>query len=277
MTTETAYRRTAPPRRTRTEHHEDEMTTSGPPRERAKYVVVREHLLDLVEAGLEPGSPLPSERELCAQFAVSRMTVRQAVDTLVADGVLVRQQGRGTFVAQPKVDLQARLTSFTEEMRLRGMQPGAVFLTAETVPAQPGVARALEIEPEQPVHHLRRLLTADATPMSIEENWVPASLVPDLLDGRLSFSVFGRLTEAGFAPEWGEDVIEGHAATREEAMLLGVEDGAPTLDITRRTFHEHVVVDYSRSLYRADRYTLWVPVAAPNPTTPTTRRTKEGH
>ena len=107
-------------------------------RSRAKYVVVREHLLALIAQGLEPGAPMPSERELCELFGVSRMTVRQAVDTLVVDGVLKRHQGKGTFVASPKVDLQLRLTSFTEEMRRRGMTPGAVFLIAATVPAAPG-------------------------------------------------------------------------------------------------------------------------------------------
>ena len=234
-------------------------------RSRAKYVVVREHLLALIDQGLKPGAPMPSERELCELFGVSRMTVRQAVDTLVVDGVLKRHQGKGTFVASPKVDLQLRLTSFTEEMRRRGMIPGAVFLVAATIPASPVVAEALELDDGAPVHHLRRLLTADSTPMAIEENWIPARLLPRLLDGPLTFSVYGELTRAGLAPEWGEDMIEGRAATAEEAVLLGVPERAPALDITRRTFHGQLAVDYSHSLYRADRYTLWVPVAAPGP------------
>ena len=175
-------------------------------RSRAKYVVVREHLLALIAQGLKPGAPMPSERELCELFGVSRMTVRQAVDTLVVDGVLKRHQGKGTFVASPKVDLQLRLTSFTEEMRRRGMIPGAVFLIAATAPASPVVAEALELDDGAPVHHLRRLLTADSTPMAIEENWIPARLLPRLLDGPLTFSVYGELTRAGLAPEWGEDM-----------------------------------------------------------------------
>ena len=88
-------------------------TTPGSPPP-AKYVVVRDHLLALVAQGLAPGTPVPSERELCESFGVSRMTVRQAIDTLVVDGVLERQQGRGTFVAPPKLDLQVRLTNLTD-------------------------------------------------------------------------------------------------------------------------------------------------------------------
>ncbi len=230
-----------------------------------KYIRVRDHLLQEVRAGLAPGSPIPSERELCRRFQVSRMTVRQAIDTLVSDGVLERHQGKGTFVAKPKVDLQARLTSFSQEMRRRGMEPGAVVLLAETTTATAEVAQALEQPPGCQVHHLLRLLTADSVPMALQENWVPADVLPSLLTEGLSFSVYERLASAGLGPRWGEDLIEARAATREEATLLSVREGAPTLSIARRTFHEHTVVDHSRSIYRADRYALWVPVAAPSP------------
>ena len=203
----------------------------------AKYVIVRNHLLDLVRNGLANGSPVPSERELCEQFEVSRMTVCQAIDTLVVDGILERHQ----------------------------MEPGVVMLQAETVASDETVAEALELEAGAEVHHLRRLLTANAIPMAIEENWIPAALLPDLLRTSPNFSIYAELTQVGMAPEWGEDMIEAHAATAQEAALLSVQEGAPTLDITRRTFHEHRAIDYSRTLFRADRYTLWVPVAAPKP------------
>ena len=219
-------------------------------RKPAKYVIVRNYLLDLVRNGLANGSPVPSERELCEQFEVSRMTVHQ---------------GKGTFVAPPKLDLQVRLTSFTQEMQRRGMEPGVVMLQAETVASDETVAEALELEAGAEVHHLRRLLTANAIPMAIEENWIPAALLPNLLRTSPNFSVYAELTSADLAPQWGEDMIEAHAATAQEAALLSVPEGAPTLDITRRTFHEHCAIDYSRTLFRADRYTLWVPVAAPKP------------
>ena len=105
------------------------LSTRGAPcprtqvRSRQSYVIVRNHLLDLVRNGLANGSPVPSERELCEQFEVSRMTVRQAIDTLVVDGILERHQGKGTFVAPPKLDLQVRLTSFTQEMHVAEWSP----------------------------------------------------------------------------------------------------------------------------------------------------------
>jgi len=127
------------------------------------------------------------------------------------------------------------------------------------------LARSQAGEAGAGVPPLRRLLTANAIPMAIEENWIPAALLPNLLRTSPNFSVYAELTSADLAPQWGEDMIEAHAATAQEAALLSVPEGAPTLDITRRTFHEHCAIDYSRTLFRADRYTLWVPVAAPKP------------
>ena len=112
-----------------------------------KYLQVRDYLRIVAEQELQPGDPVPSERDLCDRFGVSRMTVRQAVDALVVEGLLQRVQGSALFVARPKVDLQVRLTSFTEEMRRRGMTPSVRHLRAETVPADAAVAQALEISP----------------------------------------------------------------------------------------------------------------------------------
>ena len=240
-----------------------------------KYVVVRDHLLGLIRDRLGVGDPIPSERELCERFSVSRMTVRQAIDTLVVDGALERHQGRGTFVAPPKVDLQLRLTSFTEEMQRRGMAPGSRTLAAHTGPAEDDLAETLELEPGTPVHYLRRLRTADGVPMALEDNWVSATLVPDLLESSTQ-SVYAMLTAHDMRPDWGEDVIEARTIGPEDAALLDVPEQAPGLYISRRTYRGHQAVGYSHSLYRADRYALWVPVASPRPTLMPPPRTTTG-
>ena len=236
------------------------------PKAPPKYVVVRDYLKGLIRDGLGVGEPIPSERELCDRFSVSRMTVRQAIDTLVVDGALERQQGRGTFVAPAKVDLQLRLTSFTEEMRRRGMTPGSRTLAGRTLPADEGLADTLEVEPGAPVHYLRRLRTADGVPMAIEDNWVSAALLPDLLEPQEQFSVYAMLTAHNMRPDWGEDVIEARVIGPADGALLDVPDHAPWLYISRRTYRGHQAVGYSHTLYRADRYSLWVPVASPRPT-----------
>ncbi len=240
-----------------------------------KYLTVRDHLRGLIADGLAVGEAIPSERELCDQFGVSRMTVRQAVDALVVEGLLERVQGRGTFVAQPKVDLQLRLVSFPEEMRRRGMEPSLRVLAAERMPAPPHVADALDLRAGGEVYYLRRLRMADGSPMAVEENWVPAGLVPDLLDLEPAPSVYEALTSRDLAPTWGEDVIEAVQLEDEVAGLLGQEAGTAGLQIRRRTFSGDLAVDYAVSIYRADRYSLWVPVSAPGPTLVPSRRRLE--
>jgi GntR family transcriptional regulator len=229
-----------------------------------KHVEVRDYLYVMATHELQPGDPVPSERELCDRFGVSRMTVRQAVDALAVQGLLQRVQGSGTFVARPKVDLQVRLTSFSEEMRRRGMTPSVRNLRAEEIPASSGVARALELSTGDPVVHLHQLRLADDEPMSVEHTWLPAVLVPGLLDDGPPASLYVALERRGILPTWGEDSVDAGDADPEEARLLGIPSGRSVLRIARRAFNADVSVEYSRSVYRSDRYTLWVPLARPN-------------
>ncbi|WP_229734661.1 GntR family transcriptional regulator [Cellulomonas carbonis] len=237
-----------------------------------KYVRVRDYLRSLVTHELAVGDPIPSERALCERFGVSRMTVRQAVDALVVEGLLAREQGRGTFVAPTKVDLEVRLSSFGEEMRRRGMEPASKVLAAEVAQATPDVADALEILPGEDVWSLHRVRYADGEPMAIEQTWLPRALLPGLLDDGVPESLYGELRRRGHVPDWGEETVAAGEADAEAADLLGVADGAPVLRLTRRTFAGQTACVYARSSYRADRYVLWVPLRAPRARlTPRTR------
>lgn len=228
-----------------------------------KYVRVRDYLRSLVTHELQTGDAIPSERVLCERFGVSRMTVRQAVDALVVEGLLQREQGRGTFVAPSRMDLEVRLASFGEEMRRRGMEPSSTVLAAEEVPATPDVADALDLVPGERVHYLHRVRLADGVPMAIEQTWVPAGLVPGLLGDGAPESIYGELRRRGLEPDWGEDTVAASEVDAQDAGLLGLRTGAAVLRLTRRTFAGDVACAYSRSSYRADRYVLWVPLRAP--------------
>ncbi|MBX9245923.1 GntR family transcriptional regulator [Actinotalea ferrariae] len=230
-----------------------------------KYVRVRDYLRSLVTHELAVGDAIPSERVLCERFGVSRMTVRQAVDALVVEGLLQREQGRGTFVAPSKMDLEVRLASFGEEMRRRGMEPSSTVLTVEEVAASPDVADALELVPGERVHYLHRVRHADGEPMAIEQTWVPAALVPGLLADGAPESIYGELRRRGLDPDWGEDTVAASEVDSQDATLLGLRPGAAVLRLARRTFAGDVACAYSRSSYRADRYVLWVPLRAPRP------------
>src|SRR5215207_2602690 len=120
-----------------------------------KHVQVREYVRALVRDA-EPGSPAPSERELVQQFGVARMTVRQAMDALVTEGLLERIPGRGTFVARPRRGV-GRLRSYTEEMAARGLLAESQTLVARREQAGPGVARALGVTPGDAVIRWKRL------------------------------------------------------------------------------------------------------------------------
>lgn len=240
---------------------------SGVPKHRQLEDILRR----FVDQHAPAGAALPSERELAAHFNVARMTIRQSIDALVADEVLERVVGVGTFVARPKLDLQIKLTSYSEEMHRRGMVPDARVLTFEQVPASHLVARELQIDPGQPVVRFRRQLLADGEPMSVDENFIPAWHVPGMLDEEPPTSLYRVLSERyGMVIEWGEDTIEATAASASIARLLNVELGAPLLKIQRHAYVSRSMVDYSVSYYRADRYKLWVPLQRPGIRTPRT-------
>jgi GntR family transcriptional regulator len=237
-----------------------EAAVGARPRSRGvhKHVQVREYVRELI-GGAEPGTPAPSERELVQQFGVARMTVRQALDALVGEGLLERIPGRGTFVAQHRVDQVPRLQGFTEEMARRGMTPTSRTLLARLEAAGPGVARALEISLGEPVVHWQRLRFADASPMGVQDVYLAAELVPGLLE-TLPESLYAELERRDLEPTWGEDSVDAGIAGEQEAKLLGVAVGHPVLRVARRTFSDKKPVEVSRTSYRADRFTMWVPL-----------------
>lgn len=221
-----------------------------------KHVQVREYVRSLV-SGAAPGSAAPSERELVHRFGVARMTVRQAMDALVVEGLLERIPGRGTFVARPR-RAPSRVTSFSEDMVRRGLLAESQTLLARREQAGPGVARALNLTEGDAVIHWRRLRRADSTPMCIEDAYLNEILIPGFLQGGMPTSLYDALGARGLRPTWAEDSVNADSATEEEARHLEVEPGTPVLRHSRRATADDKVVEVSRSVYRSDRFTLWV-------------------
>ncbi|MFC6285980.1 GntR family transcriptional regulator [Nocardioides sp. GCM10027113] len=221
-----------------------------------KHVQVREYVRDLVK-DLAPGSPAPSERELVQKFGVARMTVRQAMDALVSEGLLERVPGRGTFVARPRREV-GRLLGYTEEMSRRGMLAESQTLLARREQAGPGVARALSITEGDAVIHWKRLRRADSAPMCIEDAYLNEVLIPGFLQSGMPTSLYDALSQRGLRPTWAEDSVTADLATEDEATLLEVKPGAAVLRQSRRALCDEKVVEVSRSVYRADRFTMWV-------------------
>jgi len=221
-----------------------------------KHVQVREHVRTLV-AGAAPGSAAPSERELVQRFGVARMTVRQALDALVSEGLLERMPGRGTFVARPRRSA-SRLTSYTEEMRRRGLLPESQTLLARREQAGPGVARALNITEGDAVIHWRRLRRGDGTPVCLEDAYLNEVLLPGFLQTGMPTSLYEALDARGLRPTWGEDSIAADLASEQESTLLEVAPGGAVLRHSRRAMVGEKTIEVSRSVYRADRFSMWV-------------------
>jgi GntR family transcriptional regulator len=221
-----------------------------------KHIQVREYVRELID-GCGPGTPAPSERELVQRFGVARMTVRQAMDALVGEGLLERVPGRGTFVAEPRTQ-PGKLLSFSEEMSRRGLLAESQTLIARREKAGPGVARALQLTEGDPVIHWKRLRRADGAPMCIEDAYLSEILLPGFLQSGMPTSLYDALGARGLHPTWAEDSVTADLATTEEAAQLEVEDGASVLRISRRALANERPVEVSRSVYRSDRYTLWV-------------------
>ncbi len=210
---------------------------------------------------LRPGERLPSDAELCAQFGVSRMTARNAMERLAVDGLIRREPGRGSFVAEPPAHRRAnRLMTFTEEMRRAGRVPSSRILTRVIRPSSETEASSLGIPPRQPVVHLRRLRQADDQPIALESTILIGACADAVMTADLAHgSLHETLGRAGFVLFRGTGTISAAAATAEEARQLGIRTGDPLL-VERRVIRDGHGrrIEATESVYAADRYALEV-------------------
>jgi GntR family transcriptional regulator len=223
-----------------------------------KQSQTRDRVVDLIES-LAVGSAIPSERQLSADLGVSRLTVRAALDELVREGHLVRRPGSGTFVGEPKIAQQLTMTSFTEDMRRRGMRPASRTLSLTTTMAGAYLGRCLHVSPSERIVVAKRLRLADAETMAIETLHVRESLVPGLSAADLDGMSFYELLEKryGITIVGGIQTIEPTVTNEEESAALGVPVHSPAFQFERTTRSEAgEIVEFVRSIYRGDRYRL---------------------
>jgi GntR family transcriptional regulator len=210
----------------------------------------------LVES-LPPGSPLPSERELAERFELARMTLRGEIERLAAEGLVYRIHGRGTFVAEPRVAQEATFSSFSEDMRARGLTPGSIVRSVSLTEADGFLAGALELAPGAPVVCLDRVRTADGEPLAVEQAFVPAESFPGIeVEDFSSASLFEVLRR-----RYGVELRDAHqrvvavAIEGDDADALGAEEGQPGLSFyTLARDGAGTPVYYAVSLFRGDRY-----------------------
>jgi GntR family transcriptional regulator len=227
--------------------------------DRPKGDQIRKILQELTR-NLSAGTVLPSERVLAERFGVARMTVRQEVDRVVAEGLAARRPGGGTFVAEPR---PARMltSSFSQDMRARGITPGAKVLEHRVGAAEEALAKELQEPVGTPVLHLVRLRTADGEPMAIERTALSLRRYPGLDEIDLSDLSLYDMLSSRWGVTLGTVCASIVAATPDpgDSDLLGIEPTTPCLIITSapRTASGEVI-EFGRTTYRSDRYDLTV-------------------
>jgi GntR family transcriptional regulator len=223
-----------------------------------RYYEIEQELRARV-ARSHPGDPLPSDADLCAEFGVSRMTARHAIDQLKSEGLVRRVPGRGTFVAERRTHRQAgNLLSFSEEMRRRGIEARSRVVEHLLREPSEAEARRLGVARGEQVVALTRVRIGDGRPVALETAVLPAACA-DALDGHdlESGSLHEALVAGGRVPTAGRGSIRSEAASSRDARLLEVPRGSPLL------VEERVIVDQRRrpvelteSRYASERYSL---------------------
>lgn len=222
------------------------------------YYQLQEHLKTKIENGeLKSGDPIPSEREMAEKYEISRMTVRQAVNNLVNEGLLTRSKGRGTFVADQKIEQPLmKLTGFSEDMKRRGIEPGSKLISFDVIKASKKVSKHLNINEGDAVYQISRLRLGAGDPMAYEVSYLPEKRIPKIPKDNIRGSLYSFIEEClGLKIERAIQTLEPSFATALESDMLTIEKGSPVLLLERTTFlHDDVPIEYVKSIYRGDRY-----------------------
>jgi GntR family transcriptional regulator len=222
------------------------------------YLQVYDAVADAIASGrLKPGDRLPTERSLCAQFDISRATVRRAMRRLSDEGLIDAKVGRGSFVrGGPLAEPPNALMSFTELARARGLAPSSQVLAQNVRPATLEETTVFGIDMQDLVFDLERLRLLDDAPLAIERTRIPVNIAPAL--PHLDFgkaSVYEALESAGAAPTLAEAVVRAELAEGPAAVVLDVPVGAPLVICTTMSYDAvNRLVEIGEIAYRADRY-----------------------
>jgi GntR family transcriptional regulator len=223
------------------------------------YLKLRQAIEEAIQSGrLKHGDALPPERDMAEDAAVSRVTVRKAIDDLARDGLLVRRHGSGTFVVKPIARMQqplTRLTSFTEDMRRRGMTASTRWLDRGLYYPTADETMSLGLSSSAQVARLTRLRLANEQPIALEVTSLPDDILKD--PQSVENSLYMVLEKNGIRPIRAIQRISARNLTDDETVLLGVPPGSAALSVQRMAYLESGrIMEVSKALYRSDAYDL---------------------
>lgn len=226
------------------------------------YYQLMDILVDRIDSGeLKEHDRLPSERELCEMYNVSRTTVRQAMQELEKENYIYKQHGKGTYVS-PKIINQSlvKFYSFTEEMKKINKVPSTKVLAFEQVDCDSKLAIKMGLEEGEQLYKITRLRLADDTPMLYETSYLPVRKFPDLqveaLKKQPMYTIFRDLYQVQLTK--ANERFRAVPTTQEEAELLQISQNEPSLLIERLTFEHETVVEYTSTIARGDKFTYSV-------------------
>lgn len=222
------------------------------------YIQLKEILKEHIEANYRPGDMIPVESEIEEMYQVSRMTVRKAIDELVDDQIVVKQQGRGTFVQSPKITQDmSRIFSWTEEMQQLGKQTETRGLEIQEVRPSRKMAQQLQLGANEKLISIKRIRYANGEPIVIMINYLRASYIPGFLEtGLQSESLYDDLEKRyGIRFSDAEEIVSAREATDLEALALRIEQYSPVMHIVRTSYMaDGTPMEAVDLVARADRY-----------------------
>lgn len=222
------------------------------------YHQIKEDLKAHIEGGeWLPGELIPAEKELCAEYEVSKITVLEAIKGLVGEGLLRRKQGKGTFVAEAKLEQSLnRFYSFTESIRQKGLKLEQRILKVEIIKADKHIAKHLGIKKGEKITEMERLRLVNGEPLYLETIMIPVKLCPNLHLKDVGYKSLNDILKNEYKIPLirGRECFEPIIIDDYEAQMLGVENGAPALLLEHTTYTtKNQVVLFSKGIVRGDR------------------------
>jgi GntR family transcriptional regulator len=226
-----------------------------------KYQIIYQYLSEQIrDKKIVPGDKIPNESELATMFQVHRMTVRQAINKLINDHMLVRKRGKGTFLLSEKYPVLTRslggIATYHDDIVQAGLEPCYRTLEARIDRTEPEVAAHLGLPQGDPVVYMKRLMLASTIPMVLERCYLPAELFPDILEKELDTVLYKIIHEFyGMNLMQARQELSSVLPSEEERKLLKISSNCPCIKVEGIVHNDKGrIIEYTRSLYRGDKY-----------------------
>ncbi len=234
-----------------------EIDTVPTPDDPSVQDVVRAHVRGLISEA-RPGDRLPAERELSERCGAARMTIRRVVDGFVTDGLVERRPGSGTYVRRQPLVRSLGLTSFSEDMRARGLIPGSRLVAFTREFDVPKITEQLNVDKRAAIIHISRLRLGSGEAIAVEDIWIPETFVPGLTRADLAGSLYTVLHRRyGLAVDSAAVLIESTIPDARVSSLLGIDPSQACLRLSMTDVDSRGrVLMLAQCDYRGDKYRL---------------------